>query len=187
MSEQQLIQSDIALSAEEIQQIDAELAHMPQKSGAAIDALKIVQRQRGWISDESLIAIARYLDMSPEALEGVATFYNLIYRQPVGDNVVLFCDSVSCWICGCDGVKQKISEKLGVDYGETTADNQYTLIPVPCLGACDKAPVMMVGDDLHTNLNNEKIDQIFSGQVSTTESTTASTAESTTTSEEEGS
>tara|TARA_R110001592_G_scaffold321037_1_gene599450 strand:+ start:196600 stop:197115 length:516 start_codon:yes stop_codon:yes gene_type:complete len=162
MSEQQLIQSDIALSAEEIQQIDAELAHMPQRSGAAIDALKIVQRQRGWISDESLVAIARYLEMSPEALEGVATFYNLIYRQPVGEKVVLFCDSVSCWIRGCEGIKQKISETLGVDYGETTGDNQYTLIPVPCLGACDKAPVMMVGDDLHTNLNNEKIDQIFS-------------------------
>jgi NADH-quinone oxidoreductase subunit E len=164
MSEQQLIQSDIALSVEEIRQIDAELSHMPQRSGAAIDALKIVQRQRGWVSDESLIAIARYLDMSPEALEGVATFYNLIYRQPVGEKVVLFCDSVSCWICGCDSVKQKVSEKLGVDYGETTADNQYTLIPVPCLGACDKAPVMMVGDDLHTNLNNEKIDQIFSNR-----------------------
>ncbi len=161
MSEHQLIQSDIALSAEEIRQIDVELAHIPQKSGAAIDALKIVQSQRGWVSDEALVAIARYLDMSPEALEGVATFYNLIYRQPVGDKVVLFCDSVSCWICGCDGVKQKISEKLGVDYGETTADNQYTLIPVPCLGACDKAPVMMVGDDLHTNLDDQKIDQIF--------------------------
>lgn len=161
MSEHQLIQSDIALSAEEIRQIDVELAHIPQKSGAAIDALKIVQSQRGWVSDEALVAIARYLDMSPEALEGVATFYNLIYRQPVGDKVVLFCDSVSCWICGCDGVKQKISEKLGVDYGETTADNQYTLIPVPCLGACDKAPVMMVGDDLYTNLDDQKIDQIF--------------------------
>ncbi len=166
MSERQLIQSDIALSEEETRQIDAELTHMPQKSGAAIDALKIVQRHRGWISDESLIAIARYLEMSPETLEGVATFYNLIYRKPVGKKVVLFCDSVSCWICGCDGVKQKITEKLGVDYGETTADNQYTLIPVPCLGACDKAPVMMVGDDLYTHLDNEKIDQIFTGKSS---------------------
>jgi len=177
MSEQQLIQSDIALSAEEIGQIDAELAHMPQKSGAAIDALKIVQRQRGWVSDESLIAIARYLDMSPEALEGVATFYNLIYRQPVGEKVVLFCDSVSCWICGCDGVKQKISEKLGVDYGETTEDNEYTLIPVPCLGACDKAPVMMVGDDLHTNLNNEKIDQIFENKTGSNKTDSKKTGE----------
>jgi len=166
MIEQQIIQTDTSLTSDEIREIDAELAHMPQKSGAAIDALKIVQRNRGWVSDESLVAIANYLDMSPEALEGVATFYNLIYRQPVGEKVVLFCDSVSCWIRGCDGVKQKISEKLGVDYGETTVDKQYTLIPVPCLGACDKAPVMMVGDDLHTNLDNEKIDQIFTNKMS---------------------
>ena len=165
MIEQSIIQTDATLASAEIREIDAELAHMPQKSGAAIDALKIVQSYRGWVSDEALVAIARYLDMSPEALEGVATFYNLIYRQPVGDKVVLFCDSVSCWIRGCDGVKQKISEKLGVDYGETTTDNQYTLIPVPCLGACDKAPVMMVGDDLYTNLDDEKINQIFDSNV----------------------
>lgn len=166
MIEQQIIQTDTSLTSDEIREIDAELAHMPQKSGAAIDALKIVQRYRGWVSDESLVAIANYLDMSPEALEGVATFYNLIYRQPVGEKVVLFCDSVSCWIRGCEGVKQKISAKLGVDYGETTVDKQYTLIPVPCLGACDKAPVMMVGDDLHTNLDNEKVDQIFTNKMS---------------------
>jgi NADH-quinone oxidoreductase subunit E len=165
MIEQRIIQTDASLTSDERREIDAELAHMPQKSGAAIDALKIVQRYRGWVSDESLVAIANYLNMSPEALEGVATFYNLIYRQPVGEKVVLFCDSVSCWIRGCNGVKQKISEKLGVDYGETTTDNEYTLIPVPCLGACDKAPVMMVGDDLHTNLDNEKIDQIFTNKI----------------------
>jgi NADH-quinone oxidoreductase subunit E len=164
MIEQLIIRTDASLTSEEMREIDAELAHMPQKSGAAIDALKIVQRHRSWVSDEALVAIARYLDMSPEALEGVATFYNLIYRQPVGEKVILYCDSVSCWIRGCDGVKKKISEKLGVDYGETTTDNKYTLIPVPCLGACDKAPVMMVGDDLHTNLDNEKIDHIFSNK-----------------------
>ena len=111
MIEQSIIQTDATLTSAEIREIDAELAHMPQKSGAAIDALKIVQSYRGWVSDEALVAIARYLDMSPEALEGVATFYNLIYRQPVGDKVVLFCDSVSCWIRGCDGVKQMTALK----------------------------------------------------------------------------
>lgn len=174
MSSERLIQTNIALSPEEIRLIDAELSHLPTKSGAAIDALKIVQRHRGWVSDEALVAIARYLDMSPEELEGVATFYNLIYRRPVGDTVILFCDSVSCWIRGCDGVKSKISDTLAIDYGETTEDNKYTLIPVPCLGACDKAPVMMVGDELHTNLDEKEIDHIFtrdSGGVKTEIST----------------
>ncbi len=163
MNDAQMIQTDLgsALSAEELREIDAELAHVPYKSGAAIDALKIVQGKRGWISDQSLRAIAKYLDMSAEELEGIATFYNLIYRQPVGKKVILFCDSVSCWICGCDGIKQKITDILGVDYGETTKDDEYTLIPVPCLGACDRAPVMMVGDDLITHLDEEKINELF--------------------------
>ena len=163
MNDAQMIETDLGtlLSREEIRQIDAELAHVPYKAGAAIDALKIVQAQRGWVSDESLRAIAKHLEMSAEELDGVATFYNLIYRRPVGKKVILFCDSVSCWICGCDAIKAKLSAKLGVDYGETTADNQYTLLPVPCLGACDRAPVMMVADDLITHLDEAKIDQLF--------------------------
>ena len=163
MNDTQMIQTDLGtvLTREEIRQIDAELAHVPYKAGAAIDALKIVQAQRGWVSDESLRAIAKHLEMSAEELDGVATFYNLIYRRPVGEKVILFCDSVSCWICGCDAIKAKLSAKLGVDYGETTADNQYTLLPVPCLGACDRAPVMMVADDLITHLDEAKIDQLF--------------------------
>jgi NADH-quinone oxidoreductase subunit E len=163
MNDAQMIQTDLGtvLTREEIRQIDAELAHVPYKAGAAIDALKIVQAQRGWVSDESLRAIAKHLEMSAEELDGVATFYNLIYRRPVGEKVILFCDSVSCWIFGCDAIKAKLSAKLGVDYGETTADNQYTLLPVPCLGACDRAPVMMVADDLITHLDEAKIDQLF--------------------------
>ena len=163
MSKKQIIHSDIStvLSAEEIAEIDAELAHVPYKSGAAIDALKIVQSKRGWVSDECLRAIARHLAMSDEELEGVATFYNLIYRRPVGEKVILFCDSVSCWISGCDDIKANISQSLGIDYGETTSDNRYTLLPVPCLGACDRAPVMMVGDDLVTHVNDKTVTAIF--------------------------
>ena len=168
MSNSQMIQTDLnsVLTLEELAEIDHELEHIPFKSGAAIDALKIVQSHRGWVSDECLQAIAKYLEMSSEELEGVATFYNLIYRRPVGDNVVLFCDSVSCWINGCDDIKEMISKKLGVDYGETTSDNAYTLLPVPCLGACDRAPVMMVGDDLVTHLDRKTIDSIFANKES---------------------
>lgn len=80
-------------------------------------------------------------------LEGVATFFNLVYRQPVGKNVILFCNSVSCWICRCEDIKDHLSRKLDIDFGQTTEDDEFTFIPVPCLGDCDNAPVMMVGDD----------------------------------------
>ncbi len=87
-----------ALSDSELAGINAELAHVPLKSGAAIDALKIVQQHRGWVSDESLRAVAKHLEMSADELDGIATFYNLIFLQPVGEKVILLCNSISCWI-----------------------------------------------------------------------------------------
>ena len=149
------------LSETELAEIDAEISHVPYRSAVAIEALKIVQSHRGWVSDGSLQAIARHLEMSADELDGIATFYNLIYRQPVGDKVILLCNSISCWIKGCDSLQQKISDQLGVGPGETTSDNRYTLLPVTCLGACDKAPVLMVGEELHEDVDDEALQQVF--------------------------
>jgi NADH-quinone oxidoreductase subunit E len=149
------------LSEAELSAIDAEIAHVPYRAAVAIDALKIVQAHRGWVSDESLQAIASHLQMSAAELDGIATFYNLIFRRPVGDKVILLCNSISCWIKGCDKLQQKISEQLGIELGETTADQQFTLLPVTCLGACDKAPVMIVGDDLYENVNEKLLHDTF--------------------------
>jgi NADH-quinone oxidoreductase subunit E len=151
-----------ALSDSEITAIDAELAHVPIPAGAAIDALKIVQAHRGWVSDESLKAIAKHLHMSAAELDGIATFYTLIFRRPVGEKVILLCNSVTCWIKGCDGLQGKITQQLGIELGETTSDGKYTLLPMTCLGACDKAPVMMVGDDLHENVSQQSVAELFS-------------------------
>ena len=88
------------LSAEEVEEINAGLSHNEDNQASCIDALQIVQKHRGWVADDSLLAIADYLKISPAEVEGVASFYNLIYRQPVGKHVVRICDSVSCWIMG---------------------------------------------------------------------------------------
>lgn len=149
------------LSAAEIAEIEHEMTLYPDKRAVGLEALKIVQKHQGWVSDESLLGISKYLGISPSDLEGVATFFNLVYRQPVGRHVMLFCNSVSCWIMGCEGIKQHIKDKLDIDFGETSADGDFTLIPVPCLGDCDRAPVMMVGTDLHRNLTPEKINKII--------------------------
>jgi len=93
----------------------------------------------------------------------VATFYNLIYRQPVGRHVILLCDSVSCWIMGYDNLRDHLKSRLGIDLGGTTPDGRFTLLPSVCLGACDHAPVMMIDDDLHLDLTPERIDQILAG------------------------
>ena len=145
ISEAELIS---ALSDEEVEAIEAEVAHLPDRPSAAIEALQIVQSKRGWVSDESLNAIARLLDMSSAELDSIATFYNLIFRRPVGRHVVMICDSVSCFVMGSDRVRTAVSEHLGIQPGQTTDDGRFTLLPIVCLGACDRAPVMMVDDEL---------------------------------------
>src|SRR5580692_3566332 len=146
------------LSTEEITEIEAEAEHYPKREAVCIDALKIVQRHRGWVSDESVRDIAGHIGMSPTDVDSVATFYNLIFRKPVGRHVIMVCDSVSCWIMCSDRTRKHIQERLGIELGETTPDNRFTLLPIVCLGCCDHAPAMMVDRDLHSDLDPQKID-----------------------------
>lgn len=141
------------LTEQEVAAIEAECHHYEQRPAAAIEALKIVQNKRQWISDEVLAAIADLLTMSPAELEGVATFYNHIYRQPVGKNVLHLCDSVSCWIRGYEDVQTALENELNIQMGQTTEDNQFTLLANACLGGCDKGPVLMANGEYVENLN----------------------------------
>jgi NADH-quinone oxidoreductase subunit E len=148
------------LSPQEIEEINADLSHYEDNQAVCIDALKIVQKHRGWVSDECVEAIADYLKISAAAVEGVATFYNLIYREPVGKKVIRVCDSVSCWVMGYETVRDRLKSELGIEYGETTADGEFTLLPGPCMGACDHAPVVMVDNDLHEDVDESKVKAI---------------------------
>ena len=149
------------LSRQERQAIQEELGHYEHKRAACIEALKIVQRHRGWVSDEAIQDIAAFLDMTPDELDNVATFYNLIFRRPVGKNVILLCDSVSCWLMGYDAVRERIRERLGITLGETTDDGVFTLLPNVCLGTCDHGPAMMINDELYRDLTIESVDEIL--------------------------
>ncbi len=152
---------DSRLSEQEIAEILENASHYTRKSGASIEALQIVQEHRGWVSDDTLRQVADLLEMSVDELDGVATFYNLIYRRPVGRNVILCCDSVSCWMLGSDRIQDAISRRLGIGYGETTKDGEYTLLPIVCLGACDHAPVLMIGEDLYHDVDEARVDRIL--------------------------
>lgn len=149
------------LTAAEIDEITAEMAHYADKAAASIEALKIVQKHRRWVSDDCLAAVADLLEISPAQLEGVATFYNLIYRQPVGRTVIHYCNSVSCWIMGAEQVEARLCERLQVRPGEMSADGEYTVLPIVCLGTCDHAPVMLVGDQLRHDVTDDVIDEIL--------------------------
>lgn len=149
------------LSDSERQEIEKEIGHYHNKRAACIGALKIVQKHHRWVSDEAIQDVAGLLDMPAAELDGVATFFNLIYRRPVGRHVILVCDSVSCWLLGCDYIGHHLSERLGIGYGETTADDKFTLLPMACLGTCDRAPALMVDEDLHQDLTAEKVDALL--------------------------
>lgn len=149
------------LTEAEKQKIEAEFPHYAQKRATCIEALKIVQEHRGWVSDESLRDIARFLEMTPDELDSVATFYNLIYRQPVGKHVILLCNSVTCWIMGYEYLHEYLTTRLGIDLGGTSADGKFTLLPIVCLGTCDHAPALMIDDDLHQDLDPTKLDEIL--------------------------
>ncbi len=150
------------LSNEEKQEIEAEIPNYAEKHSVSIDALKIVQRHRGWVSDEAIQDLAQFLDMTPSELDSVATFYNLIFREPVGRHVIMVCNSVSCWVMGYEKVRAQLQDRLGISYGQTTPDNRFTLLPTVCLGICDHAPALMVDEDTYTDLDEGKIDAILS-------------------------
>ena len=149
------------LTTEEKKEIDEAIHVVPYKKAACIEALKVVQNHRKWVSDESLKDIAAYMEMTTEELDSVATFYNMIFRKPVGRHIILVCDSISCWVMGYESLRDELTKKLGIKLGETSADNRFTMLPNPCLGTCDCAPAMMIGNDLYRNITLDQLDDIL--------------------------
>ncbi|MHB8875829.1 MAG: NADH-quinone oxidoreductase subunit NuoE [Myxococcaceae bacterium] len=149
------------LTDEERKEIDHELSRYPTREAVALEALRIVQHHRRWVSDEALRDVADYLGRSPSELEGVSTFYNLIFRKPVGRHVILVCDSVVCWTLGYQRLRERLCARLGVEPGGTTSDGRFTLLPSVCLGACDHAPVLMVDSDTHFDVNPDRLDALL--------------------------
>ncbi len=117
---------------------------------AMLEALRLIQQAEGWVSDDRLRAAADVLGVTPAELDNLASFYSMIFRRPVGETVILLCDGASCWLNGADAVRDAVTEKLGIGFGQTTADGKYTLINCACLGACDRAPAAAVGRDRRT-------------------------------------
>jgi NADH-quinone oxidoreductase subunit E len=149
------------LNEKETQEINSELAHCATKASASVEALNIVQRHRGWVSDEAVKGVAAMLDMTPDELDAVATFYSFIFRKPVGRHVILICDSISCWVMGYHPLLDRLETRLGITFGGTTEDKRFTLLPISCLGACDRAPAFMVDDDLYGPVSPEMMDEIL--------------------------
>jgi NADH-quinone oxidoreductase subunit E len=131
------------------------IAHAVTPREAAVDVMKALQAHYGWLSDEAVGEAAALLGLSTLQVEELATFYEMIYRRPVGKKVIHVCDSISCWALAGETLLKQIAERLGVDIGGTTADGGFTLLPCCCLGNCTEAPAMMVGDTIYGRLTLE--------------------------------
>jgi NADH-quinone oxidoreductase subunit E len=149
------------LSPETIDRLRILVDRAKQPREAALDVLRAIQEEHGWVSDEGMAVAAEILGLSPLQVEELATFYDKIYRQPVGKRVIHICDSIVCWSFGGEGIAAVLQEKLGIGLGETTADGVFTLLPTCCLGACGEAPAMIVGTTLYGRLTPEKIDAVL--------------------------
>ena len=139
------------------------LGRYPNREAAILPTLYLAQREFGHLSDEAILYVADLLGFTPARIYGVATFYTMYNKKPVGKYHLQVCRNLSCSLMGAEHLIEHVARKIGVKPGETTADGKFTLSTVECLGSCGTAPVMQVNDDYYENLTEESIDAILEG------------------------
>lgn len=151
------------LTPESLARIEREVAKYPpdQKQSAVMSALAIAQDQLGWLPDEAIEAVAQALGMPAVAAYEVATFYNMYDLKPVGRHKVTVCTNLPCALSGGVDAAEHLKRRLGVDFGETTADGCVTLKEGECMGACGDAPVLLVDNKrMCSRMSDEKLDAL---------------------------
>ncbi|MCF8163941.1 MAG: NADH-quinone oxidoreductase subunit NuoE [Sulfuritalea sp.] len=152
------------LSEQAYKKIDRELAKFPadQRQSAVMAALAIAQDEHGWISPEVMQDLADYIGMPAIAVQEVATFYNMYDLKPIGKHKVTICTNLPCALSGGEKTAAYLKEKLGIDFRQTTADGQFTLVEGECMGACGDSPVLLVNNKrMCSHMSNEKIDALL--------------------------
>ena len=152
------------LSEQTYKKIDREIAKFPddQRQSAVMAALTIAQDQTSWLSPEVMEEVADYLRMPSIAVQEVATFYKMYHTKPVGKFKISVCTNLPCALSGGEKAAHYLKQKLGIDYKETTADHQFTLVEGECMGACGDAPVMLVNNKRMCSwMSDQKIDALL--------------------------
>jgi NADH-quinone oxidoreductase subunit E len=144
-----------------LQQLKTRVSEAEFPREQAINVMYEVQRHYGYLTDEGLQEAAALLGMTPLELEELATFYDFIYREPVGRYVLHVCDGVVCWMFHEGSLFDYLCQKLGVCAGEVSADGLFTVLPTACIGYCDQAPAMVINGRFFGNLSPRRIDEIL--------------------------
>ncbi len=143
---------------EEIQEI---LKRYPDRRGALLPTLYLMQREYGWLNQEALQAAAEALNLPPATVKGVATFYAMYKHRPMGRHLIQLCTNVACMIMGAERLVDLLKERYGLEPGGTTEDGRFSLVIMECIGACDRAPAMLVDTDFHADLNEQNLFEIL--------------------------
>ena len=133
----------------------------PDPRSALLPAMYVAQREHGWLSPVVMRDVAEVMDLPPTEVASVASFYTMFNRQPMGENLIQVCTNISCSLLGAEHIVEYLKSKLGIDVGQTTPDNKFTLVTVECLGSCGTAPMMQINDTYYEDLTEEKIDRIL--------------------------
>jgi NADH-quinone oxidoreductase E subunit len=148
--------------SEQAKQRMRELAdRYPVARSAVMPALYIAQEEEGYITKEGLAAVAEAIGMTVDDVESVASFYTMYYQQPQGKKIIKVCNSISCYLRGCDSLVEHLEQRLGIKRGETTADGNYTLMTAECLASCGTAPVLQVNGEFVENVTIESADSLI--------------------------
>ncbi|NIR43113.1 MAG: NADH-quinone oxidoreductase subunit NuoE [Gammaproteobacteria bacterium] len=150
-----------ALTPEREQEVEELLSRYPTKRAALIPILWVCQRQNGWVSPEVIQWVADRLDLTTAQVKGVVTFYTMFHQEPVGENVIWVCRTLSCDLRGAKAIQEHLEGKLGCHAGGTSEDGKFTLLKAECLAACGQAPMVQINDDYHENLTLEEVDAIL--------------------------
>ena len=150
-------------SAEFEQRFTEMLTHYPSKRSVLVPTLLYAQDEVGHLSDEAIAEIAQRLELKELDVRNVISYYSMLTTKPRGKFNVQICTNIACILRGADDLYQHCQQKLGIRHKQTTADGQFSLEEVECIGACSWAPAMQVNYDFHENLTTEKVDKILDG------------------------
>jgi len=152
---------EFKFTEDNLKRIEESLSRYPQKRAALMPVLYIAQEQNGFISGEVMTEVAKILEITPEDVLGIVTFYTMYHQQPMGKYHIQVCTNISCMLLDGENIYNYISEKLGINHMERTEDGIFSLEEVECMGACGGAPMIAINETYYENVNIEFIDKLL--------------------------
>ena len=152
---------EFKFSEENLKRIENEIKKYPVKRPAVMAALWIAQEQNGWISGEVIREVSSLLDITPEDVLGIISFYTMYHQKPMGKYHIQVCTNVSCMLRGGYDIFSQVKEKLNIDNMQVTENSLFSLEEVECMGSCGTAPMIVVNEDYYENLDKEKVDSLL--------------------------